>query len=82
MIRDVNSLHLDPQVDYIDGQTLTPMVKLHASISNPNTHEPLQQHGRQQKTSSIMRWPLPNGCIVPVCGVRLPPMNAPTGWSR
>lgn len=43
MIRDVNSLHLDPQVDYIDGQTLTPMVKLHASISNPNTHEPLQQ---------------------------------------
>jgi len=43
MIREVNHLHLNPLMDYIDGQTLTPMVKLHASISNPNTHEPLQQ---------------------------------------
>lgn len=43
MIRDVNQLHLNPLMDYIDGQTLTPMVKLSGSISNPNTHEPLQQ---------------------------------------
>jgi phenylacetaldehyde dehydrogenase len=43
MIREINHLHLTPLMDYIDGQSLTPMVKLHASISNPNTHEPLQQ---------------------------------------
>ena len=43
MIREVNHLQLNPLMDYIDGQTLTPMVKLPASISNPNTHEPLQQ---------------------------------------
>jgi acyl-CoA reductase-like NAD-dependent aldehyde dehydrogenase len=43
MIREVNQLHLNPLTDYIDGQSLTPLVNLHASISNPNTHEPLQQ---------------------------------------
>lgn len=43
MIREVNQLHLNPLTDYIDGQSLTPTVNLHASISNPNTHEPLQQ---------------------------------------
>lgn len=43
MIREVNPLQLNPSMDLIDGQPLTPMVKLHASISNPNTHEPLQQ---------------------------------------
>ncbi len=43
MIREANQIHLNPPIDYIDGQTLTPMVRLQASISNPNTHEPLQQ---------------------------------------
>lgn len=43
MIRDVNHIQLNALIDYIDGQTVTPMTKLHASVSNPNTHEPLQQ---------------------------------------
>lgn len=34
---------LRPVSDYIDGQTTVPMVRLPASISNPNTNEPLQQ---------------------------------------
>ena len=34
---------LRPIKDYIDNQVVVPMVKLSASISNPNTNEPLQQ---------------------------------------
>jgi acyl-CoA reductase-like NAD-dependent aldehyde dehydrogenase len=43
MIREMNPIQLHVPLDYIDNQTFTPLVRLPASISNPNTHEPLQQ---------------------------------------
>ncbi len=35
------AIRLNPPTNYIDGQNFTPLRKLSASISNPNTHEPL-----------------------------------------
>ncbi|MBZ0299593.1 MAG: aldehyde dehydrogenase family protein [Anaerolineae bacterium] len=43
MIREMNPIHLNALMDYVDGQSVTPLVKLSASVSNPNMNEPLQQ---------------------------------------